>query len=692
MVSKAGFVVLQEPTPTEIRRDKNDSDTKGNTPGTTNVSSFALSSEYFMPNIAGSAIDVEWFKNDVEGLFEKVQIENDMPKSEALSVVLSTSTPPNLIGKYVADSGAGYSMAGDFATWVEIYKYKSEDEAYTYECSNGNEAKATGYGTTLIRFDNGTDKPADLLTRTYYVPGLKYNLWACERAKEESKVWYCSKDCTIRRLDDDSVIGHATTVGGVPILRTITTGKELQLGALSLSAISAELQHRRLDHASDMIRKGTTQTYNLDDIKEKVKHCESCRLGKSKRLMSHDPLPKALRAGQIIYIDVQHIKPTGFSGYNYFTAFLDDKTRMPDVRFHVTKGEASDKCIDYCTDFKNQAGSWPTLFAKDHGREFFKFINWSKENQTGIQFRESPARTPEPNRAIEWLQFYFVQIARVMMIDAGLPEYLWPFAIETACYIVARLVKPNQEKVPIQQWREGLGIPNPVPNLEHLRVWGCKAYMHIPNEDRVKARKMLPKVEIGRLMGYMGDHGHIYKLWFPTTGNMKFSRDVNFWEGDENGMIDEIEDATPTTTKLEMSKPLTIVFHKEAVKKDQRRITIADENPTIEDILNSNFYDFERNAYMTGRAETLSTTPERTREQDRGDVSDQEEFFDTEIEGATDATSNEAIKIIRKRITQQEALIREEVQIMNDEQALIDGITKGFPKQPQRGLVAIGPI
>lgn len=79
------------------------------------------------------------------------------------------------------------------------------------------------------------------------------------------------------------------------------------------------------------------------------------------------------------------------------------------------------------------------------------------------------------------------------MIDAGLPEYLWPFAIETACYIVAHLVKPKQEKAPIQQWRDQLGIPNPVLNLEHLRVWGCRAHMHTPEEDRVRSRKMLPR-------------------------------------------------------------------------------------------------------------------------------------------------------------------------------------------------------
>lgn len=205
-------------------------------------------------------------------------------------------------------------------------------------------------------------------------------------------------------MDDDAVIGgHTTTVGGVPILNIPTALKELQCGALAFSAVSGELQHRRLGHASDVIRNGTAHAYDLEIIKEKVEYYEPCRLGKAKRLVSHDPLPKALKAAQIIYIDVQHITPRGFNGYNYLTAFLDDKTRMPNVRFHATEGGASDKCIKYCTEFQYRTGNWPTLVAKDQGREFFKFIKWAKDSETSTQFRESPARTPQPNGPIEWL-------------------------------------------------------------------------------------------------------------------------------------------------------------------------------------------------------------------------------------------------------------------------------------------------
>lgn len=68
-------------------------------------------------------------------------------------------------------------------------------------------------------------------------------------------------------------------------------------------------------------------------------------------------------------------------------------------------------------------------------------------------------------------------------------------------------------------------------------------------------------------------------------------------------MIDKIEDPTPPTTKLEMSKLLTIISHKEPVDESQRnlkRIIVSDQNPTIEDILNAQSYHFTENAHLPG--------------------------------------------------------------------------------------------
>jgi hypothetical protein len=46
-----------------------------------------------------------------------------------------------------------------------------------------------------------------------------------------------------------------------------------------------------------------------------------------KRLVSRDPIAnwEASKPGEIIYVDIQTIKPTGYNGYKYFVLFLDEK-------------------------------------------------------------------------------------------------------------------------------------------------------------------------------------------------------------------------------------------------------------------------------------------------------------------------------------------------------------------------------
>lgn len=237
-------------------------------------------------------------------------------------------------------------------------------------------------------------------------------------------------------------------------------------------------------------------------------------------------MPKASQVGEITYVDVQMIKPIGYKGVRYATFFLDDKTRMPKVAFHIHKDQASDACIKEAKWFHNVTGRYPVLFASDSGRGFSKFNKWA-ENK-GILIRNSAPRTPEPNGAIEHLQYHAVQTARVMMIEAGLPHYLWPFAVETAVYIISRLIQKDATCSPIQAYQEELKLPNPAPSLKHIKVWGCRAYVHIPKEDRIKSMKMNPFAKIESLIEYLGDHGHLYKIWYPDSNKITISRDVTF--------------------------------------------------------------------------------------------------------------------------------------------------------------------
>lgn len=126
-----------------------------------------------------------------------------------------------------------------------------------------------------------------------------------------------------------------------------------------------------------------------------------------------------------------------------------------------------------------------------------------------------------------------------MVIDTGAPEYLWGEALITASYITNRLRPGKDESSPMEQWNKGMKIRQHQTSLAHLQAWYCKAYVNIPPEKRIKSKKMRPHAWLGYLVGYTGEHGHLFKIYDPITKKVSTHRDVVFWEtkSDDPNMV-----------------------------------------------------------------------------------------------------------------------------------------------------------
>jgi hypothetical protein len=111
--------------------------------------------------------------------------------------------------------------------------------------------------------------------------------------------------------------------------------------------------------------------------------------------------------------------------------------------------------------------------------------------------------------------------ARSMLSGAGLGQEFWEEAVGTTCYLVNR--SPSSaldDKTPHEVWY------GKKPSLQHLRVFGCDAYVHVPKENRSRLDKKAKKcIFIGYKDGVKG-----YKLWNLETKKTVYSRDVVFRE------------------------------------------------------------------------------------------------------------------------------------------------------------------
>jgi hypothetical protein len=110
---------------------------------------------------------------------------------------------------------------------------------------------------------------------------------------------------------------------------------------------------------------------------------------------------------------------------------------------------------------------------------------------------------------------------RSMLSGAGLGQEFWAEVVGTTCYLVNQ--SPSvmlDDKTPHEVWSAKK------PSLQHLRVFGCDAYVHVPKENRSKMDKKAEKcIFIGYKDGVKG-----YKIWNLETKNTVYNRDVVFRE------------------------------------------------------------------------------------------------------------------------------------------------------------------
>ena len=104
-----------------------------------------------------------------------------------------------------------------------------------------------------------------------------------------------------------------------------------------------------------------------------------------------------------------------------------------------------------------------------------------------------------------------------MLEEKSLPKFYWAEAVRTAVYIQNQI----GDKVSAHELYFGTK-----PNLQHLRVFGSIAYVHVPKEKR---RKLDAKAEKCILVSY-SDEQKGYKCYNPRTKQACVSRDVVFDE------------------------------------------------------------------------------------------------------------------------------------------------------------------
>jgi len=122
-----------------------------------------------------------------------------------------------------------------------------------------------------------------------------------------------------------------------------------------------------------------------------------------------------------------------------------------------------------------------------------------------------------------------------MLNEHSLPKYFWAEAVNTACYIINRVViRSKLEKTPYELWK------GRTPNIGYFKVFGCKCFIL---NDKDNLGKFDAKSDEGIFLGY-SMNSKAYRVYNKRSLTIEETMHVVFDEVDslKPKIIDDDDD------------------------------------------------------------------------------------------------------------------------------------------------------
>lgn len=312
------------------------------------------------------------------------------------------------------------------------------------------------------------------------------------------------------------------TASRVNDLFKLDTSTENEFAAFASEAI---LWHKRLGHVSVSNMFFLKKSVNGIEIPTSMP-CEVCTQGKQTRLPFKDKGTRAVSLLQIVHSDVcGPMSVNSIGGAKYYVCFIDDFSRKFFVYIIKQKSQVFECFQKFKALVENQTDRKMKIFRSDGGGEFDNKQFTDLFAREGIVHQKTAPYTPEQNGLSERANRTIMEKVRCMLYGANLSKGFWAEAVKYAVDVINAL--PNtadKEKCPDEIW---FGHK---PNIKKFRIFGCKAYAHVPNQKRTKLEMKSTKcIFIG-----FPENTKAYKLYNRSTKKVLISRDVVFFEADEN--------------------------------------------------------------------------------------------------------------------------------------------------------------
>ncbi|WCJ44342.1 Retrovirus-related Pol polyprotein from transposon RE1 [Euphorbia peplus] len=460
------------------------------------------------------------------------------------------------------DSGCSRHMTGDEKAFITFVPKRGGKVSF------GDAQKGRILGSGSI----GTNPPIEDVS---LVRGLKFNLLSvaqlCDKGRD---VVFSSSGCKILDSKSREVILTAPRVENVFMLNLENLCKNI---CLLSKEDTSWLWHRRLAHVSmDLLAKVARYQLveGLPEISFKKNHlCNACQSGKQSRSsFKTKKVISTKRPLELLHMDLfGPVQPMSMGGKKYAFVIVDDYSRFTWVILLSSKDESLGCFSVLIKKLENERNEKVVHIRSDNGGEFknFKFEEFCEIK--GIDHNFSAPRTPQQNGVVERKNRTLVEIARTMINERRLPKYFWGEAVNTACYVLNRvLIRSILNKTPYELWK------GRKPKIGYFRTFGCKCYVLNTKEY---LSKFDSKADEAIFLGY-STHSKAYRVFNKRTQTLDESIHVKF---DETNPADSKASEEDEVQAPEIPSPSVEDVIPKAAEVDSPVEYVPEEHPTTED-------------------------------------------------------------------------------------------------------------
>nr|GEW28280.1 zinc finger, CCHC-type [Tanacetum cinerariifolium] len=355
--------------------------------------------------------------------------------------------------------------------------YKDVDEKISGRVyfGDGSYVKIKGKGSILLECKN---KEQRVNPNVYYIPNLKSNILSLGQLTENGCKIIMKNNILLLYGQDKKLLMRVERSRNRLYKINLKVGMPMCL--LANLENHAWLWHARLGHLNfDLIKQMTQKKLveGIPSINHKNRACNACLLGKHSRA----PFPnqtntKSSEPLNLVFGDLcGPISPETESRKNYMFLLVNDCTRYMWVYFLKSKDKALETFKEFKLKVENEVGKKLKSFRTDRGGEFTsrEFTCYCKEN--GILRQLTAPYSPQQNGIVE-----------------------------------------RRNRVPTKALKDSTpyeALKERKPNMRHLRVFGCKAYVKVtkPHLKKLDNRS--------RELVYLGTepNSKAYRLFDPVT-------------------------------------------------------------------------------------------------------------------------------------------------------------------------------